>query len=161
MITFVELQLGHGWHADPNAPEPQVSVAGSSVNVRSRSCRLWRGSSPKLQVILRSLKLFSDTGPRSDETWGTLNLIDCSRWRWDDTNDHEWYKEDGHGRYSGIAPSWGKFYELVGEDPIRDAVPWEVIQVDTATARHFLFYFRDETFEFMAEDWSFTPDRIV
>lgn len=159
MLKFVELQLGQGWVAEPNAPEPQVSVAGSSVNVCFRSYQPVRDKKPS--GILRALNLFSKTGPKFDETWGTLSFIGCSRWRWDDTNDHEWYKVDGHGRYSGIAPRWGEFYELVGHDPIRDAVPWETIRADTANARHFLYYFRDETLEFMAEEWSFIPSLAV
>lgn len=123
MLEFVELQLGQGWVAEPNAPERQVSLAGSSVNVCFRSYRPVCDKKPS--GILRPLNLFAKAGPKFDETWGTLSFIGCSRWRWDDTNDHEWYKVDGHGRYSGTAPRWGEFYELVGYDPIRDAVPWD------------------------------------
>lgn len=39
MLKFVKLQLGQDWVAEPNAPGPQVSVEGSSVNVRFRSYR--------------------------------------------------------------------------------------------------------------------------
>ncbi|ARO31737.1 hypothetical protein NXC14_CH03853 [Rhizobium sp. NXC14] len=159
MLKFVELQLGQGWVAEPNAPEPEVSVAGSKVNVCFRSYR--RVQHKKPSGILRAFNRFSKAGPKFDEAWGTLSFIGCSRWRWDDTNDHEWHKVDGHGRYSGIAPRWGEFYELVGHDPIRDAVPWETIQEDTANSRHFLYYFRDETLEFMAEEWSFIPSLTV
>ncbi|WP_246650078.1 hypothetical protein [Rhizobium laguerreae] len=49
-----------------------------------------------------------------------MRFVGCSRWRWDSTNDHEWYKVDGHGRYSGVAPRWGEFYELMGPDPDPD-----------------------------------------
>ena len=158
MLTFVEQKLDDGWDADPNAPEPHVTVTGSTATVRFRLSGLLRNTQPRRPGPLQ--RLF---GARADPDggWGALSFLGCSRWRWDDTNDHEWYKKNGHGRYSGIAPKWGKFYELAGEDPIRDAVPWELIQTDTAAARHFLFYFRDETLEFMAEEWSFTADRIV
>jgi hypothetical protein len=156
MVKFIELRLGEDWVADPNAPEPHVSVAGSSVNVCFRSYRLVQDK--KTSGFLRVLNLFSKADPTFDETHGTLSFIDCSRWRRDDTNDHEWYKVDGRGRYSGIAPHWGKFYELVGHDPIRDAVPWETIRADTTNSRHFLYYFRDETLEFMADGWSFSPN---
>jgi len=156
MLKFLEQQLGQGWAAEPNAPEPQVSVADSSVNVRFRSCRPMRDK--ERLGMAKALSLFSKASPKFDEAWGTLSFIDCTRWRWDGTNDHEWYKVDGHGRYSGIAPHWGKFYELIGHDPIRDAVPWETIRADTANSRHFLYYFRDETLEFMADEWSFAPD---
>ncbi|WP_275783630.1 hypothetical protein [Pararhizobium gei] len=159
MLKFEELQLGQGWVADPNAPEPEVSVAGSSVNVCFRSSRPVHDKKPV--GVLRALNLFSEAEPKLDNTWGTLSFIGCSRWRWDETNDHEWYKANGHGRYSGIAPRWGEFYELIGPDPTRDAVPWETIGADTADSRHFLYYFRDETLEFMAEEWSFLPNLTV
>ncbi|WP_333900116.1 hypothetical protein [Agrobacterium pusense] len=155
MLKFVKLQLGQGWVADPIAPEPQVSVEASSANVRFRSYRVVDDKKPK--GIRRALALFSKRSSKFEETWGTLRFAGCSRWRWDSTNDHEWYKTDGHGRYSGVAPRWGEFYELIGPDPDRDAVSWEKIGADTASTRHFLFYFRDESLEFMAEDRSFFP----
>lgn len=155
MLKFVKLQLGQGWVADPNAPEPQVSVEASSANVRFRSYRVVDDKKPT--GILRVLGLFSKPSSKFEGTRGTLRFAGCSRWRWDSTNDHEWYKADGHGRYSGVAPRWGEFYELIGPDPDRDAVSWEKIGADTASSRHFLYYFRDETLEFMAEDWSFFP----
>lgn len=154
MLKFVEQDLGGGWIDEPNAPEPQVLVADSAVNVRFRTWRLMQEKKPS--NILGWRPPFSKAAPKLEETWGTLSFVGCSRWRWDGTNDHEWYKADGHGRYSGIAPDWGKFYELTGPDPIRDAVPWETIRADTANSRHFLYYFRDETLEFMAERWSFS-----
>lgn len=141
--------------ADPNAPEPEVSVEASAANVRFRSYRVVDDKKPK--GIRTALALFSKPSSKFEETWGTLRFAGCSRWRWDGTNDHEWYKTDGHGRYSGVAPRWGEFYELIGPDPDRDAVSWEKIGEDTASTRHFLYYFRDETLEFMAEDWSFFP----
>ena len=155
MLKFVKLQLGQGWVVDPNAPEPQVSVEASSANVRFRSYRAVDDKNPT--GIRRALALFSKPSSKFEETLGTLRFAGCSRWRWDSTNDHEWYKADGHGRYSGVAPRWGEFYELIGPDPDRDAVSWEKIGADTASSRHFLYYFRDETLEFMAEDWSFFP----
>jgi len=155
MLKFVKLQLGQGWVAEPNAPEPQVLVEGSSVTVRFRAYR--GGARQQADGYFRALSLFSKTSSKFDETWGTLRFVGCSRWRWDSTNDHEWHKVDGHGRYSGVAPRWGEFYELIGPDPDRDAVSWEKIGADTVSSRHFLYYFRDETLEFMAEEWSFIP----
>ncbi|MFF2324103.1 hypothetical protein ACFVTJ_24105 [Agrobacterium sp. NPDC058088] len=43
--------------------------------------------------ILRALGLFSKPSSKFEETWGTLRFARCSRWRWDSTNDHEWYKQ--------------------------------------------------------------------
>ncbi|WP_286170018.1 hypothetical protein [Rhizobium sp. NFACC06-2] len=104
--------------ADPNAPEPQVSVDASSANVRFRSCRVVDEKKPT--GIRRALALFSKPSSKFEETLGTLRFAGCSRWRWDSANDHDWYKADGHGRYSGVAPRWGEFYELIGPDPDRE-----------------------------------------
>lgn len=72
-----------------------------------------------------------------------------------DTNDEGWYR--GQCRYSRIAPAWGEFYEIEGPDPLRD-VPsdWHMLSPIVERTRHFLFYFRDETFECLAADWRFT-----
>jgi hypothetical protein len=161
MLTFRELRLDDGWDAEPNAPDPQVAVAGSTVAVRFRLTRP-RRSTNRTSGILGALGRLLGAGRadegRADGGWGTLRFLRCSRWRWDATNDHEWYKADGQGRYAGVAPAWGRFYELVGEDPVRDAVPWQAVEAETGAARHFLFYFRDETLEFMAQDWAFERD---
>jgi hypothetical protein len=34
---------------------------------------------------------------------------------------------------------------------------WKVLRNGPPASRHFLFYFRDETFECMAADWVFEP----
>jgi hypothetical protein len=45
---------------------------------------------------------------------------------------------------------------LVGDDPATNVVDWEILSPDGPEKRHFLFYFRDETIEVIAKDWSFT-----
>ncbi|MBU3972721.1 MAG: hypothetical protein KKE42_02845, partial [Alphaproteobacteria bacterium] len=83
-----------------------------------------------------------------------LTFAGCTRWRLGLTNDHGWF--GGQCRYSGIAPAWGEFYEIVDDDPVRDAPDdWRVEGSDKPSGRHFLFYLRDETFECMADDWRF------
>ncbi|WP_292576098.1 hypothetical protein [Mesorhizobium sp.] len=82
----------------------------------------------------------------------TLRFGGCSRWRRDATNDHAWFA--GDGRYSNQAPKWGEFYEVIGDGRAVD--DWEVLSPDSPNSRHFLFYFRDETIEVVARDWSLT-----
>jgi len=70
------------------------------------------------------------------------------------TNDEGWYL--GQCRYSGSAPSWGEFYELNGDDPLLDRPSdWIKTNSSPSSNRHFLFYFRDGTFECIAADWSY------
>ena len=128
---FVTLDVG--WAAEPNAPEPHVKVAESALT---------------LSFFLDPL--VHEAAPNEV---GAIAFAGCSRFRWDDTNDHDWYA--GTGRYSRSAPQWGRFYELIGDDPERDAVAWHKLDAGGTGERHFLFYFRDETFECLAERWMF------
>lgn len=75
-------------------------------------------------------------------------------WRLGAVNDEGWYT--GQCRYSKIAPNWGEFYELLGEDDLRfKPTDWHALAPLISGQRHFIFYFRDETFECIAADWMF------
>jgi hypothetical protein len=129
-------QLNDGWNANPNAPEPAVEVTGRDVLLRF-----------SLNVFLYPLFSQGDTG--------MIRFTGCSRYRLGDTNDHGWYL--GQCRYSKIAPAWGEFYELIGpDDSIDSPIDWVNVGGNHGT-RHFLFYFRDETFECLADGWTLEP----
>jgi hypothetical protein len=129
-LTF--LHLNPDWNAEPNAPMLRVGVEGPTVT---------------LSFYLNSYAYEATEG----ET-GQLLFKGCSRWRWDFTNDEGWYS--GEGRFSREAPKWGEFYEIIGHESPIDDLDWEVISEDYPGARHFLFYFRDDTIECVAEDWA-------
>lgn len=131
MLTFV--QLNHDWNAEPNAPYPKVSEHGSAI---------------ELTFLLNPYAYQAIDGEL-----GRLVFSDCSSWRLGETNDEGWY--GGQCRYSTLAPEWGKFYELLGEDSLRRAPDdWRVPETKGSGSRHFLFYLRDETFECFASDWA-------
>lgn len=134
-LQFVH--LNENWNADPNAPSVDVQFDDGAANLR---------------FILNSWQHKADSGESA-----TIHFPNCSRWNWDATNDHAWFA--GEGRYAKQAPKWGEFYEVVGEEILGGTVDWEVISADFANARHFLFYFRDETLEFIATDWSIIRQR--
>jgi hypothetical protein len=135
--TQIFHQLNVGWNADPNVPEPKVTRAGHDVllefNVspfQFQNFRLWEQ--------------------------GVLRFLDCERHTVTDINDHGWCL--GQCRYSNIAPEWGEFYEITGEDLLRDqASGWVDVGGKPNDGRHFLFYFRDETFECFARNWTIEP----
>jgi hypothetical protein len=130
-------RLNQGWNAEPNAPEPTAHADGTDV------------------VLRFYVNHFIYPGFREDDL-GILRFIDCERYRLGDTNDEGWYK--GRCRYSGVAPEWGEFYELSGDDPACLApTDWILIPGNRANKRHFLFYFRDETFECLASAWRPEP----
>jgi len=92
--------------------------------------------------------------PIFQEEEGVLRFSAVSKFRLGSTNDEGWYK--GQCRYSKIAPNWGEFYELVGDDPVRDTPSdWTVLSGPADGEKHYLFYLRDNTFEAIARDWAF------
>lgn len=127
-------KLNDGWNAEPNAPNPRISTS-------------------KLAVILKfNLNPWAYQGfAEGDEA--ELVFSDCWRYRLGSTNDEGWHR--GQCRFSGLAPSWGEFYEVKG-DLLLDKVPgdWVHLFPGAKPLRHFLFYFRDNTFECDASNWS-------
>lgn len=134
MQTPSFIQLNQGWNADPNGPLPEVSVDGSSLRLRFY------------------LNHFAHDAVAGEE--GQLTFQECSAWRLGAENDHAWYA--GRCRYSGIAPRWGEFYELIGPDDLRlRPDDWRRPMRSGGGERHFLFYLRDDLFECLADDWRF------
>lgn len=127
-LTFVH--LNQSWNAEPNAPALRMAVVGDTVTL--------------------SFYLNPFAHHAAENEIGHIAFTGCTRWRWDSTNDHSWFS--GRGRFSGQAPQWGEFYEILGHDASK--LDWEIISPDRPDARHFLFYFRDEAIECIAADWT-------
>ncbi|AYV48777.1 hypothetical protein CFHF_17515 [Caulobacter flavus] len=126
------VHLNPDWNAEPNAPCVHLVAESDTVSV--------------------SFLLNPHAYDAEDGEVGKLTFPSCRRWRLDATNDEGWFA--GRGRFAGVAPAWGEFYEIVGDDPTMDALDWE--PADGSGSRHFLFYFRDEAFECLAGDWTLT-----
>jgi hypothetical protein len=133
MAKFV--QLNNGWNADPNAPELSVLVAGPDVSIT---------------FFVNAFQFLEF----SEGTKATLRFKNCQRFRDGPTNDEGWHM--GQCRFSRLAPTWGEFYAVSG-DPHLLAAPLDWVVNDGATptgsATHYLFYFKDSTFECVANDW--------
>lgn len=81
----------------------------------------------------------------------TVCFLGCARYRVTPVNDHGWY--GGQCRFSGLAPSWGEFYEVSGDTrDAMDPTPW--VEMEGSGTRHFHFYLRDEALEVKAQGWS-------
>ena len=80
----------------------------------------------------------------------TVRFKNCSDYRVTSVNDEGWYL--GECRFSGLAPKWGEFYEVLGNtrDNI-NSTPW--IKMGGVGMRHFHFYLKDESLEIKAQDW--------
>jgi hypothetical protein len=111
------------------------------------------GTDVLLQFFLNPFQ-FRQFGP---DDLGTLRFSGCSRYRLGATNDEGWSR--GQCRYSKIAPAWGEFYEITGTDnQLNKPQDWRTVDETSNASRHFLFYFRDDTFECIATDWEFEPE---
>jgi hypothetical protein len=135
-------QLNIGWNAEPNVPMPAVLE--------------------QKRDLLLNFFLNPYVFPNfKDDEKGVLRFENVAKYRLGPTNDEGWYR--GQCRYTDVAPKWGEFYELTGPDAQRDMPEdWHVMN-DGAGSRHFLFYFRDETFEAFASGWGFamSPDNAL
>jgi chorismate mutase len=128
---LVFLQLTEGWNADLNAPNPTLEIVGEDL---------------RLKFDLDAMQ-FPDFEP--GET-ATLRFESCARYRLGPTNDEGWYR--GRCRFSALAPAWGELYLIRGEDPLLDAPDdWQVVRNKRDGDAHFLFYFRENTFECIAQ----------
>jgi hypothetical protein len=131
-------RLNDGWNAEPNAPDPRILVQGDEV---------------RLSFFLNPFRF-----PQfSEDQRALLRFRGCHRFRLGPTNDEGWYR--GQCRFSGLAPAWGEFYEITGE-LLLDRCPndWTPMNdMARGKTRHFLFYFRDQTFECDAVGYTFEP----
>ena len=128
-------RLNDGWNAEPNAPGPNVVEDGDDVVLR---------------FFLNAFQF-----PEFKEgDLGILRFSDCSRYRLGPTNDEGWYR--GQCRFSKRAPAWGEFYLATGDSNLLDAPEdWRYLAPPRGEVKHFLFYFRDNTFECVAETCEF------
>lgn len=138
MATSFKL-LSDGWNAEPNAPAEHAFVRGSDV---------------VLEFGLNYL-LYSQF---SEDQRGHVVFSKAPRHRLGSTNDEGFYR--GQCRFSSRVPEWGEFYEVITDRPLAECVPhWRSFaSVGPPALRHFLFYFRDSTFECIAESWKFVPE---
>lgn len=135
MSGLIFKHLNKDWNAQPNAPNEQVTLNGTSL-LLTFYLNPWAYEAMEREV-------------------GCLTFAHCSKWRLGGTNDEGWYR--GQCRYGKAAPAWGQFYEVFGaEDQRSTGVDWSELTPTSPEKRHFLFYLRDETFECFAEDWHFT-----
>ncbi|MCG8436207.1 MAG: hypothetical protein MJA83_19485 [Gammaproteobacteria bacterium] len=127
------IQLNNGWNAQPNTPNPEISIQGGDLILSFRPNSYQFPKYENIEII-------------------SLKFIGCRKYRLGATNDEGWYK--GQCRFSDSAPKWGEFYEIKGDLKLEQASgEWDEPEKPGPGGRHFLFYFRDETFECEAADW--------
>jgi hypothetical protein len=124
------------WNAEPNAPYPSIKINGSNL---------------LLSFYMNHL-LFNNF---SQDDIGIIEFYNCIQFRMGEPNDEGFFRfGDGYKQY-GI--EWGEFYRISGsewkthfESPVyihANPHPEEL--------SHYLFYFKDETFECIAIGFDF------
>ena len=130
-------KLNEGWNAEPNVPVPSVEVQGEDVLLKF-FVNPWQ---------------FSEF---NEDEIGILRFVQCERYRLGFTNDEGWYL--GQCRFSKLAPEWGEFYLIQGDAALLDAPKdWQHVLPQNGAGRHFLFYFRSDTFECVADHCIIEP----
>ncbi len=131
------IKLNENWNADPNAPIPTIEVNGANL---------------KLTFYL-NVFIFHEF---NENDLGVLEFYNCRQYRMGSPNDEGFYVHN-QSRYKKHGVEWGEFYLVQDSD-------WEFnfpqpIYVDTTLnmdkLKHYLFYFRDDTFECVSESYSF------
>jgi hypothetical protein len=111
-----------------------------------------RGSSQRIRLRL-TFFLRPDENIR-DYDRGELFFPNCWGYRLGPTSDEGW--ERGQCQFRCLATQWGDFYEVKGDLLENRIDDWIVIGPRSSeSGRHFLFYFKDDTFECDAREWSF------
>lgn len=130
-ITFE--QLNTGWNAEPNAPELKIRIENTDV------------------VIEFYLNPFFYQ-EFSEEEKARITFHNCVQYRNGTPNDDDFFLY-GKSRYKKYGVKWGEFY-LVHNSDWKDHFP-DPIPVGSAgdDLKHYLFYFRDETFECIASSY--------
>lgn len=126
-------QLNIGWNAEPNAPELNISVNDTDV------------------IIDFYLNGFAyESFSEGDKA--KIIFHNCYQYRNGAPNDEGFYCYN-QSRYKKYGVKWGEFY-LVHNSDWRNSFPDSIKMGPVRdNLQHYLFYFRDETFECIASSY--------
>jgi len=130
MIDFVK--ISDKWNADPVSPEIDLKINGQDI------------------VMEFFLNYFAfDNYSEGDKA--KITFKNCSKYSLNTCNDEGYYYGQYRINYNELP--WGEFYEIKGG--LNRNFPKPVVEVsnDLKNKRHFLFFFKDETFECLADDY--------
>lgn len=130
------IKLNENWNAEPNVPEPQIDIEDNDL------------------YLSFSLNHFTDKSLKKGQK-GQLIFKDCYIYRLGSVNDEGFSM--GQFRYGPEDMKWGGFYELIESDWKStfsdDKVLVNKSLKDDDQLKHYLFFFRDETFECIAKGY--------
>lgn len=127
-------QLNVGWNAEPNSPELKIEVVNNDVVI---------------EFYLNTFMFESFL----EGNKGRLVFHNCLQYRIGLPNDEGFFCY-GQSRFKKYGVQWGEFYLVHNSNwEIEFPNPIKVGNTDTKM-NHYLFYFKDETFECIASDYS-------
>jgi len=126
------IKITKDWNADPVSPEVQLKVDGIDLI---------------MDIYLNHFQF--DKYQEGDKV--KIRFKNCAEYSLDTCNDEGFY----YGQYR-IKPTeleWGEFYEIKNGLVRKLPEPINIIQNDNLDRKHFIFFFKDETFECLASDY--------
>jgi hypothetical protein len=138
------IKLNEGWDADPNDPVPKVEIDRQLSKI----------------ILSFGVNYFIHDNVTEDDV-GILEFFDCYKYRLGSTNDHGFYL--GQCRFSNTGIVWGDFYNMKEsnweQDFPKDEIIVDVNLKKSLNNKHYLFYFRDQTFECIASSYKYKTIR--
>lgn len=126
------IQITKDWNADPVSPEIELKVDGIDLI---------------MDIYLNHFQF--DKYQEGDKV--KIRFKNCAEYSLNTCNDEGFY----YGQYR-IKPTeleWGEFYEIKNGLDRKLPNPIKRIQNDNSDRKHFIFFFKDETFECLASDY--------
>lgn len=126
------IQITKDWNADPVSPKIELKVDGIDLI---------------MDIYLNHFQF--DRYQEGDKV--KIQFKNCAEYSLNTCNDEGFY----YGQYR-IKPTeleWGEFYEIKSGLDKELSNPIQRIQNDNSDRKHFIFFFKDETFECLASDY--------
>lgn len=132
MAQIDYVQITTDWNAHPVSPEIQLQIKGSNL----------------LMSIFVNACVFEGF---KDGDKANVLFRNCSKYSLNRCNDEGYYYRQYRTNQSELP--WGEFYEI--KAGLNRDFPEPVVQlkVDTSNKRHFIFFFKDEIFECLTDDY--------
>ena len=131
---MIQALLTKDWNAEPNAPEVELSVDNTTVT---------------LDFYLNAF--LYDTFQEEDKA--KVTFYNCHKYSFNTMNDEGYFM--GQYRYNNFRLPWGEFYML--DTDWQTDFPANPIILNNAVNKekmnHYIFFFKSNTFECVAEDY--------
>lgn len=129
-VNFI--QITTDWNADPVSPEIELNIDGLDL---------------VMDIYVNHLAF--DKFKEGDKA--KIRFLDCSQYSLNPCNDEGYYY--GQYRTNPNKLPWGEFYEITSGLDRHFPEPIIKVQDNEIDKRHYVFFFKDETFECIASDY--------